>query len=366
MDTINREKKFITLLFLLSIALFFRLVKDYIGVIIFAIITAFFSSGIYKKIYEKTKKVWIATTGAWAMIALVVILPLVFVITTLVRQVGVFANDIEDVVAHNQNKEYLPQNMSEPFSTKNLTMDQQNIQTVLTKIENFAKEKNVKLDIQTVYEKGFGFVKTTLNNITTWIYSLTMNMVGWFTALLMYIIITTGILVHQDTLLSKFKKILPLDQRKTTLYLRKTSAMLEAMVKWTFIIAILQWVITGISFLIWGVPYVMFWTVIVVFFSLIPMLGAGIIAFPVGLILLLTGSVRQGIMILAINILITGNVDTILRPRLVKGDAKINSTLLILSIFGAMAIFGFMGVFYGPVLMIFILTSVDYYLEQVK
>ncbi len=101
MESIKKEKKFITLLFLLSIALFFRLVKDYIGVIIFAIITAFFSSGIYKKIYTKTKKKRIALTGVWTMIVLVVILPLLFVMTTLVRQTGIFATDIGQAISYN-------------------------------------------------------------------------------------------------------------------------------------------------------------------------------------------------------------------------------------------------------------------------
>ncbi len=250
MDALKKEKKFITLLFLLSVGLFFWLVKSYIGVVIFAIITAFFSSGIYTKIYTKTKKVWLALTGAWTMIVLVVLLPLIFVMTTLVRQAGIFATDIGQAISYNPQEISQLQPLTDGKTIIDPTLDQKSIEQALLKIENFAKEKNINLNMQKIYTKGFEVVKNAVANITNRLYSLTLNMFSWFTALLLYIIVTTGILVHHNILLDTLKKVLPLDQRKTNLYLRKISAMLDAMVKGTFIIAIIQGIITGLSFLI--------------------------------------------------------------------------------------------------------------------
>lgn len=350
----NKERRFITILFLLSILLFFLLIKSYIGVVIFAIITAFFSSGLYKKIYKKTKKTRIALWWTWLVIALTVIAPTMLIATTTVQQVGVLADDVGEALSKTTPSTIPP------------TLTQENVQQLFGKIEDYAKKHNIDVDAQKIYQKWFYMLRNIASNITSWLYTFALNIFNWFTALFLYVIVVSGLLLHQDELLETLKRILPLDEGKTNRYIKKVSAMMNAIIKWTFVIAIIQGIITGVSFAIGGVPYFSFWTLIVIFASLIPMVGAGVIAFPIWIILLLTGSIRQGIMILIVNLLIVGNIDTILRPRLVKGEAKINGTLLILSIFWAMAIFGFMGIFYGPVIMIFILTSIHYYLEQVK
>jgi hypothetical protein len=57
-------------------------------------------------------------------------------------------------------------------------------------------------------------------------------------------------------------------------------------------------------------------------------------------------------------------IDIILRPKLLSGEASINFALFILAIFGGLAWAGVMGLFYGPVLMLLLVTTIEIYAER--
>ena len=95
--------------------------------------------------------------------------------------------------------------------------------------------------------------------------------------------------------------------------------------------------------------------------SIIP-LGSGIVTIPVGVILLFTGQVWQGLVVIIGHFLIVTSIDNILRPHLVPKSVHLNSALTILSVFAGISMFGFLGVVIGPVIMIMILTTIQLYL----
>lgn len=61
------------------------------------------------------------------------------------------------------------------------------------------------------------------------------------------------------------------------------------------------------------------------------------------------------------------NIDNVLRPILVPRDARLNSALMLLSVFAGITMFGPWGIIIiGPVLMILIVTTIDVYLAVYK
>jgi predicted PurR-regulated permease PerM len=152
-----------------------------------------------------------------------------------------------------------------------------------------------------------------------------------------------------------------LDQK----YVDRVTAMTRAMVKGIFVIAVAQGVIAGLFFWIAGVKYAIFWMVLAIFFSILP-LGANVIAIPIGIVLLVIGDIWQGVLVILGSVFIVSNIDNLLRPRLVAKEAELNSALVLLSAFGGLKLFGFLGVVYGPVIMIFLVTTVEIYLEHYR
>ena len=54
----------------------------------------------------------------------------------------------------------------------------------------------------------------------------------------------------------------------------------------------------------------------------------------------------------------------LLRPKLLSEEASINFALFIVAIFGGLAWAGIMGLFYGPVLMLLLVTTIEIYAER--
>ncbi len=155
--------------------------------------------------------------------------------------------------------------------------------------------------------------------------------------------------------------IVPFPPEITQLFMDKIDSMVTAMFKGTFVIAIAQGAAMGLVLWIAGVPYIMFFTLLSMFLSLIPLVGISLVAWPIGILLLLTGSTWQGLFVIGAFILIVANIDTALRPVLVPKDAYLNPALLILGVFGGLSLMGLIGALYGPVILILLVTSIEVY-----
>jgi len=155
--------------------------------------------------------------------------------------------------------------------------------------------------------------------------------------------------------------IVPFPPEITQLFMDKIDLMVTAMLKGTFVIAIAQGAAMGLVLWIAGVPYVIFFTLISMFLSLIPLIGISLVAWPIGILLLLNGSTWQGLFVIGAFILIIANIDTALRPVLVPKGAYLNPALLILGVFGGLSLMGIIGALYGPVILILLVTSIDVY-----
>jgi predicted PurR-regulated permease PerM len=155
--------------------------------------------------------------------------------------------------------------------------------------------------------------------------------------------------------------IIPFPAEITQLFLDKIDIMIKAMFRGTFVIAIAQGLAMGLVLFIAGVPFVVFFTLLSMLLSLVPLIGSSLIAWPAGIILILTGHVWQGIFVIAAFILFIANIDTMLRPVLIPKGAQLNQALVILSVFGGLSLMGIIGALYGPVIMILLVTSLDVY-----
>lgn len=160
-------------------------------------------------------------------------------------------------------------------------------------------------------------------------------------------------------------EIVPFPAEITQLFMDKIDLMIKAMFKGNFVIAITQGLAMGLVFWIAGVPFAMFLTLVSMLLSLVPLIGVSLVAWPVGIFLLLSGNTWQGIFVIAAFLLIVANIDTILRPYLIPKGAQLNPALVILSVLGGLGVLGIVGALYGPVVMILLVTSLDVYTKYI-
>lgn len=186
-----------------------------------------------------------------------------------------------------------------------------------------------------------------------------------FTGFIIYLFLFASLLKNGGKLLGMFRTINPLGNELSNMYLSRIGAMVRGTVQGQFAIAATQGLLGAIAFAIAGYGN-LFFVVFVVFtlLSVIP-LGAGILAIPIGLVLMLFGNIWGGLIIILEHLLINTNVDNVLRPILVPKEARLDAALMLISVFSGIGLFGFLGIIIGPTIMIIIVTTIKAYVEYV-
>ncbi|MUL78031.1 AI-2E family transporter [Mycolicibacterium sp. CBMA 226] len=192
---------------------------------------------------------------------------------------------------------------------------------------------------------------------------------GLFGALagaVIFLYVFISLLTNGDQLILLIRRLNPLGEEVTDLYLAKMGAMVRGTVLGQFVIALAQGVAGAISIYIAGFHDGFFiFAILLSALSVIP-LGSGVVTIPFGIGLALFGNVGGGLFVIAFHVLVVTNIDNVLRPVLVPRAARLDSALMLLSVFSGIAMFGFLGLVIGPVLMIVVVTTISVYLAVYK
>ncbi|MCG7609839.1 MULTISPECIES: AI-2E family transporter [Mycobacterium] len=192
------------------------------------------------------------------------------------------------------------------------------------------------------------------------------GMVGAITASIIFLYVFISMLVNNAEMATLIRRLNPLGEEITDLYLAKTGAMVKGTVKGQFVIALCQGVAGAISIYIAGFHDGFFvFAILLTALSVIP-LGGGIVTIPFGIGMMFFGNIIGGIFVVAFHLLVVTNIDNVLRPWLVPKAARLDPALMLLAVFAGISMFGFFGLVIGPVLMIIIVTTVSVYLAVFK
>lgn len=159
-------------------------------------------------------------------------------------------------------------------------------------------------------------------------------------------------------LAQRVKRAVPLSETHKHHLFRKFTTVVRATVKGNIAVAACRapW---GHHFFHPGDPGALLWGVIMGFLSLLPAVGAGLIWAPVAIYFLLTGATIKGVVLIAFGVLVIGMVDNVLRPILVGKDTKMPDYVVLISTLGGMALFGLNGFVIGPLIAALFMASWD-------
>ncbi|MBN9635082.1 MAG: AI-2E family transporter, partial [Actinobacteria bacterium] len=189
---------------------------------------------------------------------------------------------------------------------------------------------------------------------------------GALAAAVIFLYVFISLLTNGDEVVLLIRRLNPLGEEVTDLYLAKMGAMVRGTVLGQFVIALAQGVAGAISIYIAGFHDGFFiFAILLSALSVIP-LGGGVVSIPFGIGMALFGNVGGGLFVIAFHLLVVTNIDNVLRPILVPRAARLDSALMLLSVFSGIAMFGFLGLVIGPVLMIVVVTTISVYLAVYK
>jgi predicted PurR-regulated permease PerM len=173
-------------------------------------------------------------------------------------------------------------------------------------------------------------------------------------------------LIDGKTLLHKILYYIPLENKDEQQLLQRFTSVAKATIKGTLIIGIIQGALCGLGFALAGIPSPVFWGCLMAVASIIPSVGTAIVWFPALLILLLSKDIGGAIIISISCGLIAGNIDNLIRPRLVGRDTKKHDLFILFSTFGGIAMFGIFGIIIGPIIAALFVTIWEIYGKSFK
>jgi predicted PurR-regulated permease PerM len=162
-------------------------------------------------------------------------------------------------------------------------------------------------------------------------------------------------------LVAEVTRLVPLDRRYISAFCHEFTDVAYAIVYGNTVTGIIQGALGFVGLLIAKVPHAGVWGAAMVIVSLIPVGGTALIWGPIGIVLILTGKVSEGIFLLAWGTFLVGSIDNVVRPKLVGSRMTMHPLLVFLSMFGGLAVFGMMGLLVGPLIASIFMAMVRIY-----
>lgn len=163
----------------------------------------------------------------------------------------------------------------------------------------------------------------------------------------------------------RLKRLIPLEDSHRHGLFQKFATVVRATVKGNIVIAAAQGLLGGLMFTFLGIQGSLFWGVMMAFLSLLPAVGASLIWVPVAIYFLVTGALWQGIVLILFGVLVIGLLDNLLRPILVGKDTKLPDYVVLISTLGGLSVFGLNGFVIGPLFAALCMASWDLFPDAI-
>lgn len=340
-----------TVTVVVALVIAYVLMKPYISIMLLAILMAVLFNGVYQGLLKRFK-------GSRPKAAL-----LVTIYSVLVFGVPLM---IILFLAFSQVQSFISSLSLGELSVGGLNFE--DTVTELVKTINSVSADTIGVNPLVNITQVTGFMKTALpevlNVLVDLVVGITKSIPSMFMNSIIYFFVFTGLLVNQENIAKRLKYLSPLPRDLNEKLVDRSMAMSKAMLKGQLLIAFTQALAGAVSLAIVGFSnYFVFFVLLFTLMNLIP-LGSGLILIPLGIVMIPFGFVWQGLFILAVHFVVTTNIDNYIRPKIVPKDAWLPASLTILSALGGVALFGLVGVVYGPIIAIAVMTVLEFYTDM--
>ena len=357
MSALSKEdyrKYLLIILTLILVVISYLIIKPFIIPIISAIILGY----LFYPIYKWANKKIIKNKTLLAIIIVIIVIFLITIPTILI----VNKLSKETYVAYLLGK----QSLAKLGGTENPVCEGNIICTSANSVKHFLSSPSMQYQLRKTLDK----VSTFFNEqISKFILNIPKILLGFFlTFFIMYFILKEG-----DTFALKTKNLLPLSIKHKDKIVKRFNAIISSTVYGGFLVALIQGSIATVGYWIFGVSTPLIWGLITVITAMIPFLGATAVYLPISLIMILNGilntttnEITKGILLLLYGLLIVSTIDNFLKPKIIGRKAQLHPVVVLLGIFGGIAVFGFIGVIIGPLILGLLVESIKIYEEETK
>ncbi len=341
-----------SIFFLISLVLLglvvFRLFSPYLNIIIISLVITQIFHPLYRFLYRKTRSAGLSTLISVLTTLISVIVPLIIILILTINEIRTLteSGNLLNIVGNLEGS---------------INNSINNINNGILSTTGFQLSQ---LELRALLIELLGNLRDQLLPVASQILSLS----GEILFNLFLLVLSLGYFFPMfDKLPQILRKISPLDDKVDQIAFEKLRQTTKGVLKGTLVVAVLQATAVLIPMMLMGVGAPILLWLIMVFLSIIPV-GSGLVWGPVGAAFILgglsTGNSTQvilGVLLIIYSAIIINVIDTTFRPKLMRGAVNIHPLAAVFSVLGGLSMFGFLGILYGPMLLVVFLSFAEIY-----
>lgn len=151
--------------------------------------------------------------------------------------------------------------------------------------------------------------------------------------------------------LKSLGSLMPLSKSEIIQMFNRVHDTIFATIYGTLAVSSVQGFLGGMMFWFLGLSAPLLWGVVMAVLAVVPVLGAFIVWVPAVVFLALEGSWGKALILLLWGVLVVGTIDNLLRPILVGNRLKLHTVPVFISVVGGLIVFGPSGLILGPIVL---------------
>ncbi|MDO8498258.1 MAG: AI-2E family transporter [bacterium] len=326
-----------TALILLILYLSYLVLKPFLFVIVIAFIFSIFLNPIYEWFLARMKNRALSAALSLLLLLLFILLPVLLILGNIVQE----ARGLLDIL--------------------------QERPTLLNDIQNGVTKQlqSYGLTIDTaqfrLQEEATGLLKILMQNIASSLLYGGSVILNTF-----FVLITTFYLLIQKKRIHTYLINLQVIPQHYFIQLQmRIVELVNGIVRGNLLVVVIQIVVGVIGFAVFGLPAPILLGLLYGLLSLLPAIGVLLVWVPVATILFINHGLLSAILFVAWFVLTNLAVDNFIAPKIIGSQTKLHQLLIMFSVVGGMAQFGFIGIVLGPVIVALALVAIGMYKELV-
>ncbi len=332
------ENIFFFLLLSFSLFLGYLLFEPFLKVIIASIILAVIFFPVHSFILRKIKRPIIASLISTFIVMFFVIFPSIFMIVFFTQKlIDIYPSVIESI----SKLEHIDQ------SIRNVPV----LDTAYEKIKQIIESYGIKIDIaQTLKAVSMFIINFFIEKGKTFFINFTLLIIG-----ILFMVITLFFLFKDGTALYKrIYTLIPLRDSEKNFLFAKSYRAIQGVVLGMVLTAIAQGILAFIGYSIARVEMSIFWSFLTFLFAFLPVGGAALVWIPVAIYVFFAKGIGWGIFLTLWGTFLISTIDNIIKPVVIGDRTNIHPMVLAFAILGGLNIFGFLGLFLAPIIIVLI------------
>ena len=341
------QARYFSVVFLISILLLGWVLSPFGQLLILAFLLA----GIFRPIYNWLNKwvsSWMASCLTCGLITLIVFVPMTFCI-------GALSSEALNLYQLGRDSQVLLK-IQQSIQSNILVIQ---AQEVLTHYDINFEPSDITQIVSDLTKTSGLFI---YNQATAWAANI-MSVAIQFCFLILMIYF---LLIEINRLLQFMTRLSPLADDQDALLMEKFQEISGVILVGNGISGLFQGVLGGIFFAILGINSPILWGGVMSILAFLPIFGIGLVLLPASAILLISGSGSQALLMLLFYMVLSFTVEYLLKPKFIGSHVKMHTLLVFLAILGGMAMFGVLGIIYGPLIVTAFLTLSEMYLKEYR